>query len=233
MKIDKKNQSFIAVYGIILLVYLTAFLTIPFPKNAASWISFTFTLISLAVSFYIISGVLKKDGDLKSKFYGFPILKIGYLYPAVQWILGIVICGIAAFVAVPYWIALVLSLVLLAVAIIGVISTDNVRDIIEENEAQIERTTKATKLFNLNISSALDLCAEPIVKKELEKLAEAFRFSDPVSSEATEDIENIIMEKLEKLKIQIASSSSDENIEKITELKNLLFERNRICKATK
>lgn len=230
---NKKSKSMIAVYGVLVLIYLIAFVVIPFPKNAASWISFVFTLISLAVSFGIISSVLKKEGDLKSKFYGFPILKIGYLYPIVQLILGIVICGIVAFVAVPYWIALVLSLVLLAVAIIGVIAADNVRDIIEENEAQIERTTKATKLFNLNISSALDLCAEPTVKKELEKLAEAFRFSDPVSNEATEEIENIIMGKLEKLKIQITSSSSDENIEKITELKNLLLERNRICKATK
>ena len=76
-------------------------------------------------------------------------------------------------------------------------------------------------MFNLNIASVLDLCSDAAVKKELEKLAENFRFSDPVSSESTEEIENIIMEKLEKLKIQITSSSSDENIEKITELNNV------------
>lgn len=77
------------------------------------------------------------------------------------------------------------------------------------------------------------MCTEPSVKKELEKLAESFRFSDPVSSDATEEIENTIMEKLENLKISISSSDSDENIAKITELKNLLAERNRICKVSK
>ena len=92
---------------------------------------------------------------------------------------------------------------------------------------------KATKMFNLNIASVLDLCTEPSVKIELEKLAESFRFSDPVSSDATEDIESTIMEKLENLKISISSSDSDENIAKITELKNLLAERNRICKVSK
>jgi hypothetical protein len=79
----------------------------------------------------------------------------------------------------------------------------------------------------------LDLCSDAEVKKELEKLVESFRFSDPVSNDTTEDIESIIMEKLENLKLGISSTSVDENIAKITELKNLLSERNRICKASK
>ena len=41
------------------------------------------------------------------------------------------------------------------------------------------------------------------------------------------------MEKLENLKLIITSSSADENITKITELKNILVERNRICKIKK
>ncbi len=41
------------------------------------------------------------------------------------------------------------------------------------------------------------------------------------------------MEKLENLKIGVSSSSVDENIAKITEIKNLLAERNRICKMNK
>lgn len=233
MNMNKKNKSIIAVYGILAFIYLIAFVIIPFPKNAASWISFVFTLVSFVLSLGVTLYVFGKDDEMTSKFYGFPIFKIAYMYPLVQFIVGVVICLIAAFVAVPYWVALVLSLVILSVFAIGVIATDNARDIIEENEAEIERVTKATKLFNLNVSSVLDLCTELSVKKELEKLAESFRFSDPVSSDATEEIENTIMEKLENLKLGISSSSADENIAKITELKNLLSERNRICKASK
>ena len=233
MNMNKKNKSIIAVYGILAFIYLIAFITIPFPKNAASWISFVFTLISFVLSLGVSLYVFGKEDEMTSKFYGFPILKIAYMYPLVQFIVGVVICLIAAFVAAPYWVALILSLVILSVSAIGVIATDNARDIIEENEAEIERVTKATKLFNLNVSSVLDLSTEASVKKELEKLAESFRFSDPVSSDATEEIENTIMEKLENLKISISSSDSDENVAKITELKNLLAERNRICKASK
>ena len=233
MNMNKKNKSIIAVYGILAFIYLIAFVIIPFPKNAASWISFAFTLISFVLSLGITLYAFGKEDELTSKFYGFPIFKIAYIYPLVQFAVGLLICIIASFVAVPYWVALILSLIILSVSAIGVIATDNARDIIEENEAEIERVTKATKLFNLNVSSVLDLCTEPSVKKELEKLAESFRFSDPVSSDATEEIENTIMEKLENLKLDISSSSVDENIAKITELKNLLSERNRICKALK
>ena len=233
MNMNKKNKSIIAVYGILAFIYLIAFVIIPFPKNAASWISFVFTLVSFVLSLGVSLYIFGKDDEMTSKFYGFPIFKIAYMYPLVQFVVGVIICLIAAFVAVPYWVALILSLGILGVSAIGVIATDNARDIIEENEAEIERVTKATKLFNLNVSSVLDLCTEPSVKKELEKLAESFRFSDPVSSDATEEIENTIMEKLENLKISISSSDSDENIAKITELKNLLAERNRICKMNK
>ena len=233
MNMNKKNKSIIAVYGILAFIYLIAFVIIPFSKNAASWISFVFTLVSFVLSLGVTLYVFGKDDEMTSKFYGFPIFKIAYMYPLVQFAVGVIICLIAALEAVPYWVALILSLVILSVSAIGVIATDNARDIIEENEAEIERVTKATKLFNLNVSSVLDLCTEPSVKKELEKLAESFRFSDPVSSDATEDIESTIMEKLENLKISISSSDSDENIAKITELKNLLSERNRIFKVSK
>ena len=233
MNMNKKNKSIIAVYGILAFIYLIAFVIIPFPKNAASWISFVFTLVSFVLSLGVSLYIFGKDDEMTSKFYGFPIFKIAYMYPLVQFAVGVVICLIAAFVAVPYWVALILSLVILGASAIGVIATDNARDIVEATEAESERVTKATKMFNLNIASVLDLCTEPSVKIELEKLAESFRFSDPVSSDATEDIENTIMEKLENLKISISSSDSDENIAKITELKNLLAERNRICKVSK
>ena len=233
MNMNKKNKSIIAVYGILAFIYLIAFVIIPFPKNAASWISFVFTLVSFVLSLGVTLYVFGKDDEMTSKFYGFPIFKIAYMYPLVQFVVGVIICLIAAFVAVPYWVALILSLIILGVSAIGVIATDNARDIVEQTEAESERVTKATKMFNLNIASVLDLCNDVTVKKELEKLAESFRFSDPVSSDATEDIESTIMEKLENLKISISSSDSDENIAKITELKNLLAERNRICKVSK
>ena len=133
MNMNKKNKSIIAVYGILAFIYLIAFVIIPFPKNAASWISFVFTLISFVLSLGVSLYVFGKEDEMTSKFYGFPIFKIAYMYPLMQFAVGVIICIIAAFVAVPYWIALILSLIILGASAIGVIATDNARDIIENN----------------------------------------------------------------------------------------------------
>ena len=71
------------------------------------------------------------------------------------------------------------------------------------------------------------------MKKELENLAEIIRFSDPVSSAETEGIESTIIEKIDTLKLNIKADSIEETLEKVGEIKNLLSERNRICKLAK
>ena len=233
IELNKKAKSAIAVFAIIAFVYAFCFIIIPFPKNSASWISFVFTLISVIAGLGIFTYAFKNGDSLVSKIYGFPIFRIGYLYIAAQFIVGVLICLVAAFVAVPYWIALVLSVILLSLAAIGVIATDNTRDIIEEIEEETERVTKATKIFNLDIQAIVDLCTEESVKKELVKLAEAIKYSDPVSSEATEDAENTLLEEISILRELIEVNDTEKSLTQITKVTNLLNERNRICKAFK
>lgn len=57
-------------------------------------------------------------------------------------------------------------------------------------------------------------------------LIESLKFSDPVSSEFTKEIENTILEKLNKT----VKTKDNENINEII---NLIIERNNICKKTK
>ena len=57
-------------------------------------------------------------------------------------------------------------------------------------------------------------------------LIESLKFSDPISSEFTKEIENTILEKLNKT----VKTKDDENINEII---NLIIERNNICKKTK
>ena len=129
MKFDKKAKSTIAVYAIILFVYVLAFLILPFNKIAASWISFIFTVIAIVGSLLVCGCAFKAKETLVSKIYGFPIFRVGVVYGIAQIIAGIIICAIGAFVVVPYWVALLLSVLFLGAAAIGVIVTDNTRDV--------------------------------------------------------------------------------------------------------
>lgn len=233
IKLNKKNKSAIAIFGIAAFVYILCFTIIPFPKNTASWISFAFTLISFVAGLAIFAYAFKDAESLVSKFYGFPIFRIGYLYIAAQFIVGLLICIVAAFVAVPYWVALLLSIILLAAACIGVIATDNTRDIIETIESETDKATESVKKFNLDIQSIVDLCTDETVKEKLEELAEKIKYSDPVSSVATQDTECVLFEEMDVLRNLVEDNDIDRIMPQIKRVTNLVNERNRICKANK
>ncbi len=233
MKLDKKSKSVIIVYAIILFAYILAFLIIPFNKNAASWISFVFTIISIISSLLVCGCAFKVKETLVSKIYGFPIFRVGAIYALMQLVVGIIICTIAVFIAVPYWIALLLSVILLGAAAIGVIITDNTRDMIEETDESVKVDTENVTFFQINIAGIVDDCENPEIKAELVKLNELFEFSDPVTNDSTKEIEENIKNMLAELKVLVADGDADDINAMIKKLTNALNERNRICKAYK
>ena len=229
---NKKVLSTLIVYGIVALALLLLFLVIPFKKPAASWISLIFALISLALSFYVTIYAFGKGEKLVSKVYGFPIARVGFLYAIIQTAVFIILCIVGAIVSVPAWVALVIAILLLAGAAIGVIITDNIRDHVEAIDEQVKAETKAVSYFRLNTAGLADQAQDSEVRKTLEKLEEDIRYSDPVSSDATKEIELEIQTKIETLKTSF-SADKETLLQQITELSNLVKERNRVCKTAK
>ena len=233
INLDKKSKSVIAIYAILLVVYVVAFLIIPFNKIAASWISFAFTIIAIVGSLLIFNIAFNAKETLVSKIYGYPIFRVGAVYALTQLAFGVVICIIAAFVAVPYWVALLLSIILLGAATIGVIVTDNTRDLVEKVDTESKVATKTITYFQINIDGILDECENAELKEKLDVLSELFKFSDPVSNESTKEIEEQITNMLSELKAFVATEKTNEANALIKKISNVMNERNRICKATK
>lgn len=232
-KLNSKAKSVIMVYAIFFVVYVLAFLVIPFKKIAASWISFAFTIIAIVAGLFIFNVAFNTKKAIVSKIYGYPIFRVGVIYTVAQLILGILICATAAFVTVPYWVALILSVILFGATAIGVIITDNTRDMVEQVDDETKSETKNITFFQINISGIVDCCEDVALKAELQKLNDAFRFSDPVSNKFTSDIEEKINSMLSKLKISVEDNNAVEVTDYIKKITNALAERNRICKATK
>ena len=121
---------------------------------------------------------------------------------------------------------------MLGLAAVGFIATDNAKDIVEKIDDETKVETKTVEVFNANIADIIDSCKNADIKKELDFLAEKFRFSDPVSSENTKEIENQIQMLLAKLNTVI-NQNYDESKTIIKQLTNALNKRNRICKMNK
>ena len=82
-------------------------------------------------------------------------------------------------------------------------------DYITNNQKEIKRNVLALGMLKADIDACINLTADAELKKELEKLSEKVRFSDPMTHEALEDIENDIRSAV----ITITTALSDNNVE--------------------
>ena len=87
------TRSAICLGVLLVLYFLLAFL-IPFAKTAVFWISFVFTLIAFGVTAFSLYTAFFKKPDARSRFYGFPIAKIGVIYGGVQLVLGLLMMAL-------------------------------------------------------------------------------------------------------------------------------------------
>ena len=230
---NKKRKSAIAIYAIIAFVFIILSLLVPFPKPTSSWIMFAFSIVAIAAGLFISYYAFGKSKNLMSKFYGYPLFRIGYLYTGIQLILTIILYIIGAFVNVPYWIGLIISILLAGLAAIGCIVTDNARDIIEEIDTNEYASVQQVTQFQIDISDILDLCKDEEIKEPLSKLVTKFRYSDPVSSSKTADKEKEISDELEKLKSLISGGAKKDVLNEIDTVSTMLSTRNRMCEAGK
>lgn len=232
-KMNKKQKSIVLIYAILLFIFNIMFFLIPFRKNVPVWLEYVFTWCAFGASLYATFKAFENGKDVRSKLYGYPIFRVGYLCVIAQVVVCVVICSVNAFINVPVWIAAILSILILAFGAIGFIVTDNARDVIEQIEEQTDRATEAVTYFRLNVTSVCGYCKDSELKKKLEKLNEKFQYSDPVSSSELVEIENKIGEAIRKLETFVREGNVQKTEEYIYELDSMLADRNRLCKATK
>lgn len=216
------------VLAVIFAVYTVLTFALPFVKNAVLWVSYLFGVIAIAAQIYVLPRAFAQGESAKSKFYGFPIAKIGVAYLMAQLALGLIFMALAG--VVPLWLPLVLYAVLLGAAAVGLIASDTMRDAVEQQEARVKTDTSVMRTLQTR-AAALAACRESgEVKAQLQALADDFRYSDPVSNDATREAE----EKLAACLSELEQASAEETVTAILpRAKALLSERNRLCKLHK
>lgn len=219
------------ILGIALAAWLVIVLAVPFVKNAAYWLSFVFTLLAFAAQLYVFRISFRNGESVRSKFYGFPIARIGVMYLAVQLVLGLLVMVLAKWL--PAWIGVILFVIVLAVAAVGCIAADMMRDEVERQDVQLKKDVSHMRAMQSKANALVNQCDAPVLKNELEKLAEDFRFSDPVSSEALADIEASLSACLDELQRSLTDGDMDSAAVLCRRAKTTLAERNRLCKLNK
>lgn len=233
MNMNKNTMRGLIVGGIFLVVFnLIAFL-VPFPRGGTFWVGYIFGLIAILAQAPIWMIAFRDAKSARSKFYGMPIARVGVIYLVAQLIFSFIAMGLAWVPVVPAWPFIIVSLLFFAAAALGTIATDMTREEIERQDVQIKRdVSKMRELQSLG-NSLVRQCEDSAAKTELQKLSDALRFSDPVSSEATADSEAELKHLLDELQNALLDGDTAGVCGLCKQAQNVLAERNRICKLNK
>lgn len=227
----KNEKRTCGVLAILFVVFVVITLAVPFAKGGIFWLSFAFGIIAIAVQLYVLKSAFGKDESPRSKFYGFPIARIGFAYMVAQLALSLIFMGIG-FIC-PVWIPVVIYVVLLGGASIGFIAADATRDEIERQDVVLKADTECMQSLRSIVYPLSGQVTDKDCSKLLQDLAEEFKYSDPVSSDAIKDIEQELSVLVDELQEAVVDADEEAINVLCQKIKISLTERNRLCKLNK
>lgn len=217
----------IVVAAITFIIYNLIAFVIPFAHTAAFWISYGFTLVAFAVVCASIYIAFIKNPDAKSRFYGFPIARIGVLYGGAQLIVSLIVMALAQWTL--WWIPVLVYAIGMGAAVIGLVAADAVVEEIQSQDVKLKKDVTLMRSLQSKVSQIASQTDDSAIKS----LAEEFRYSDPVSSEAIADAEADLAAAVDELQAAYVDGDNDAIAQLCRKAAALLAERNRICKLNK
>ena len=171
MKLSKNAVRFLIFIGLALLVFNVIAFVVPFAKTGTFWIGYLFGMISILGQIAVMKLAFNGTTTVRSKFYGFPVARIGIIYAVVQVLLSIFVMALAAYI--PAWIPVVIFIILFAIAAAGLVASDTVREEVVHQDAKIVEDVKAMRNLQskMNMLVSQSDCNEE-VKSALSSLAE-------------------------------------------------------------
>lgn len=224
---DKNWKRGAVCLGVLLALYLLMAFLIPFVKTAVFWFSFAFTLIAFCVTAYALYTAFLKKPDARSRFYGFPIARIGVLYGGVQLAAGLLFMALGKWI--PAWLAVLVYAALLGAAVIGLVSADAVVETIHTQDRKLKKDVAFMRSLQSKANQMAAQCNLP----EVQQFCENIRYSDPVSSEALAEIERDLSAAVDDLQTAIVDGDKGVISQLAQKADTLLSERNRVCKLNK
>lgn len=221
-----KSMRSIAAAAVILLLYNLVVFLLPFDKEAVFFVSYGFTMVAFVIAGLAVYHAFKKP-DAKSKFYGFPVARIGVIYLGVQLVLSLPFMIIGE--NVEAWIPVLLFSIVLGGGLLGLIATELTSEEIVRQDEKVKQASSMMRSIQSKVMQLTTQCDEPMLKK----LAEEIRYSDPMGHESIADAEADLTAAVD----QIQQAVLDGDMESVTTLSRqamaLVAERNRLCKLSK
>ena len=229
MKKDALRGIVVAV--VLLLVYHLIVFVAPFQRGGVFWIGYGFTLAAFAVAIASIYIAFVKNPDAKSRFYGFPIAKIGVIYWVGQLAVSIVFSLLGK--VLPPWVALIVYAVAFAAAVVGLVSAEVVVEEIQTQDTKLKKDVSTMRALQSKLNQLAGMASSGEAGSLVKALADEIRYSDPVSGDNLTEIETELEQLINTLQQAVVEGDETAAITLCRKASVVLAERNRLCKLNK
>ena len=229
----KKNfKQYVIAWAILLVAFNVIAIVAPawptLEKHTASfWIGYAFINAAMIGQLACAWLAFKEDNAQKT-FYNLSLFTVSYSGLVATLVVGL-FCMV--FTPLPYWVGAVACPTVTLVSAVAVIKAKVAVNLVTEMDSEIAVSTSVILGLREESAVLVSLAKGEDDKAVCKKVADALRFSDPVSHEATASIEAELSACFEAFK---AAVSEESNVASAAEaLLALLAERNVRCKSSK
>ncbi len=215
----------VIIFNVIVFVTPAAFGTSKFDGTFWSgYVLIVFALIGQLVCAYFAFKVKSKE----QFFLKLPLITISYSSLILSFVVG---TAFAFIPNIPNWVGIILCTLILGFTAISVIKASAAADLVNETGTCEKKKMAFIRAKTIESENLMARAQDEDTKTMCNKVYEALRYSDPMSSETLLDVETEISKEF------AAFASAVKNGENVSELAEnllaLICDRNRMCKALK
>lgn len=232
-------KAVINKYSIVIAILLVVFNLITFiapgwagaeKYTGSFWVGYIVITLAFIINFAVTYVSLKKSDSKQKLFYNIPVVYISYCSLIVCTIIG-VLCMFNS--NMPIWIAIIAAAIAIGINIIAVLKAKVTIDIVEAIDTQVSEKTSFIRDLTAQAKTLTSIANSPEAKDACNKVYDALRYSDPVSSYAVSGIEQEIEQAFTKFTSLIKAAQDDEISSCSNDLIVLIGQRNSLCKGGK
>lgn len=227
----KARNTFLAIWAICFALYNVIVFVVPNENYGTESFWIGYALITVALVGNLISSFVALNSKSNAKlFNSIPLITTSIVETVISSIAG------AIFIVVPgieSWAVVVVSVIILAVSAIVSLIAKSAADTVGDIDDKIKKQTNFIKSITLDAEMLMTSATTPEIKVEIKKVYEAFRFSDPMSSDALNDVEDRIQNQFNLLQEVVITENADRVSQVAKDLLSLIDYRNKKCKISK
>jgi len=172
----RNKVSAAIILAVVVVVFNVIAFAVPFRHGPVFWLGYSFALVAILGGAVAILYAAGREG-LRSKVYGLPLANLAWGYVVAQVAASFVQMSVWM---MPTWLALVIDVGLLAVAVVGLVMVDAGTEAIKQLDAKVGAKVFYIRSLQADVEAVAERAADPGLKQSLAELAEAIRYSDPM-----------------------------------------------------